>query len=214
MSLRAGRIRCTPALHPKPGQYLVASSPNRANPLPVTLFAAGEAGDELLIAPSLPEPWTVGTLLNIRGALGNGFRLPVTARRVALACFEDTPERLMSLATLALEQGAAVALYTPVIPAGLPAEVEVLPLEQAYEAAQWADYLALEFALPRLGAIRATLRLKVYEPVGCTAQALILVPMPCAHNGECGVCSVSTRAGWKFACVDGPVFDFNTLEAG
>jgi len=40
------------------------------------------------------------------------------------------------------------------------------------------------------------------------------VPMPCGGLGDCGLCAVDLKRGWKLACKDGPVFDLNELEGG
>ena len=46
----------------------------------------------------------------------------------------------------ALEQGAAVALFTNHPFPGLPSAVEVNPLEALEEALTWADYVVLDLA--------------------------------------------------------------------
>ena len=211
-NLRSGQITCPASMRPGPGQYLVASSADPAEPLPVVLFPSGIDGDELCLAPPLPRWWEVGMRVTLRGPLGNGFHLPPLAQRVALAAFDFTPDRLLPLAYQALSRHAAVALYTQSAPASLPKEVEVLPLDLLNEAPTWADYIALDLPHSDLAAARAALGLGLYARVPCPTQALILTPMPCSGLADCGVCAVYTPGGWRLTCSDGPVFDFNALE--
>ncbi len=232
----SGRIACPPGLRPRPGQYLVAASPDPGEPLPVVLFPSAIsplAGQAILeIAPPLPPAWVAGMQLALRGPLGSGFHMPPTARRVALACPEGAPYRLLPLAEQALNQRAAVAIYAQTAPAGLPEEVEVLPLDLLPAAPAWADFLALEASMSGslrsvVPPLRSALGLNAYQRPGCETQVLVMTAMPCCGLAECGICAVAisgavaTRGsgpargghgGWALACSDGPVFDFNVLE--
>lgn len=224
-----GRIACPPGLRPDPGQYLLAHAPGQDEALPTALFAAralslslsGDvAAGELELAPPLPSGWTAGTRLAVRGPLGRGFTLPVSARQVALVGLGVPPYRLLPLADLALAQGAAVALYARSLPDALPPEVEVLPLESLPEIVGWADYAAFDLAPGALAGIKKRMGLLPHTPLPVPAQVLVRVPMPCGGIAECGLCAVemvsrsSSRRGWKLACKEGPVFDFNELEGG
>ena len=209
----SGRITCPPGLRPAPGQYLVAASSDPFEALLVPLFPTGRQGEELCIAPPLPSHWTAGMRLTLRGPLGSGFRLPGSARRVALCALDAPPLRLLPVAWQALAQHAAVAVYTHSNPAGLPPEIEVLPLDLLPEAPSWADFLALDAPLAALPDLRARLALGPFSHPAALIQVLVMASMPCTGLGECGVCSVPTRAGWRLACSDGPVFDFNQLDS-
>jgi NAD(P)H-flavin reductase len=224
-----GRIECPPGLRPEPGQYLLAHAVGQDEAWPTALFAArtlslSQSGDvaagELELAPPLPPGWIAGARLAVRGPLGRGFRLPVTARQVALVGLGVPPYRLLPLADLALAQGAAVALYARSVPDGLPPEVEVLPLEVLPEVFGWADYAAFDLTPGAFSGIKKRLGLMPHTPLPVTAQVLVRVPMPCGGIAECGLCAVETasrsgsRHGWKLACKEGPVFDFNELEEG
>jgi NAD(P)H-flavin reductase len=227
-----GRMECPPGLRPAPGQYLLAHAVGHDEALPATLFAARTAslslsGDvaagALELAPPLPPGWTAGTRLSVRGPLGRGFSLPVSARQVALVGLDVPPYRLLPLADLALAQGAAVALYTQSVrsvPDGLPPEVEVLPLEALHDVVGWADYVAFDLAPGAISGIKQRFGLMPHTPLPMAAQVLVRVPMPCGGIAECGLCAVQTNArsgtrrGWKLACKEGPVFDLNDLEEG
>jgi len=163
-------------------------------------------------APPLPAVWSAGTQLHLRGPLGRGFRVPPNARRLALAALDGNPSRLMPLIEPALAARAAVAVYASFTPHDLPEEVEVLPLDMLPEAPAWADFLALEATISALPTIRERLGLKPFQHPACDVQVLVTTTMPCSGLAECGLCAVITRAGWKLACVDGPVFDFNQFE--
>jgi len=209
----SGRIECPANLQPAPGQYLLASSPDPTEPLPVPLFPAGlPEGAELPIAPPLPAHWTTGAPLQLRGPLGHGFSPPTTTRRFALAALDAPPELLFPLCQHAIRQGASVAFYTAAPPSCLPPEVEISPLELLPDALAWTDYLAAVFPRDCLPAFRRLAGLGVFDRFAIPAQALLLAPMPCGGLAECGVCAVRTTRGWQHVCSDGPVFDLNFLE--
>jgi hypothetical protein len=212
----SGKIICPVGLRPAPGQYLAASSPDPGDALPVILFPSrvetlnGQL--TISIAPPLPPGWTSGMQVALRGPLGRGFKLPSTARRVALASLDGHPLRLMPLMERALSQDAAVTLYASKPPAGLPEEVEVLQPDLLPEAPAWADFLALDVPIAGLGEVRDRLGLKVFQRPACQTQVLVLTAMPCSGLAECGICAVAMQHGWALACSDGPVFDFQQLE--
>jgi dihydroorotate dehydrogenase electron transfer subunit len=218
----SGVVECPPGLAPGPGQYLLAHAVGSTDPLPTVLFPSGllPSSAGLEVAPPLPPSWSAGTRLAVRGPLGHGFSLPASTRQVALVAAAGAPYPLLPLAGAALVQGAAVALYARQVPAGLPPEVEVLPLESLADALGWADYMAIQMLPGNLTALRHRFGLAPHTPLPIPAQALVMVPMPCGGVGECGICAVATRhpgtpsgrGGWKLACKDGPVFSFNELE--
>lgn len=210
----SGRIACPPGLRPAPGQYITAVGPDPFAPLPAVLFPTRYHEDEIDVAPPLPAGWEAGMTLTLRGPLGNGFRMPPTTRRMALARLDGPPARLMPLAAQALEKQAAVAIYTDTPPAGLSEDVEVLPLDMLPEAHSWADFLALEVPLQELASLPVRIGLQPYQRLACATQVLVITSMPCSGAGACGVCAVSTNHGWALACTDGPVFDFHQLEGG
>lgn len=208
----SGRICLPQGMSPAPGQYLIASGPDALEPLPVTIFPSRILPGVVIAVPPLPATWSAGMELHLRGPLGRGFRVPGSTRRLALAGLDGSPARLMPLIEPALEARAAVAVYARFTPRDLPEEVEVLPLDMLPEAPAWADFLAIETSSASLPTLRQQLGLKPFQRPACETQVLVTAPMPCSGMGECGVCAVSTSAGWKLACVDGPVFDFNLFE--
>lgn len=210
---QSGTITCPAALLPAPGQYLAASSPDPTSALPAVLFPSHIRSREIDIAAPLPPSWKIGQELTLRGPLGKGFHMLQTARRVALTSPEGAPDRLLPLAYQALAQNAAVTIYAQDAPAGLPPEVEILPLDLLPEASAWADFLALDISLAGLPRLRSWLGLAPHQRLACPAQVLAIAPMPCCGLAECGACAVRTRDGWALACSDGPVFDFNSLES-
>jgi hypothetical protein len=105
-----------------------------------------------------------------------------------------------------------VTLYCSFIPADLPVAVEILPLDLLPEALRWADFLAIETCLPGLAELPGRLKLPAGQASFCPTQVLVAADMPCGGTAECGVCSVRTRRGWRLACQDGPVFDYNQLD--
>jgi dihydroorotate dehydrogenase electron transfer subunit len=93
----------------------------------------------------------------------------------------------------------------------LPPEVEIQSVSALAEVARWADYVAIDVPRESLPGLRERLGFSEQAKVPFEAQVLVVTPMPCGGMGECGVCAVTVRRGWKMACKDGPVFDLNEL---
>jgi dihydroorotate dehydrogenase electron transfer subunit len=190
---------------PGPGQYLSCQRVSGdINILPVHLFRVLGDPDQLSLGP-IPEYWQPGDPLVCSPPQGHGFSLPSTARRVGLVPYQVSPIRLLALAGRALSQGAVVSLFTDSTPpidliSRVPSQVEVLPLSSLVNNPTWPDYLAVDLKRSALDHFSALFRPE------CEGDVLICTPMPCRGVGECSVCAVQTHHGWRFACVDGPVF--------
>ncbi len=216
---RAARIACPPTLVPAPGQYLMAAtSTNPDAALATPLFSAGACQAGFYAAPPLPAHWLPGTELKLRGPLGHGFSLPVSARKITLVAADGNCARILALLEPALAQKAAVLLLSDQPPNGLPTALEILPLSALPESIPWADYLAISLQRERLPEILSLLiydlkggyahQKSIAPRAGC-AQLLVETPMPCGGLAECGACAVELRTstGFQLACKDGPVFD-------
>jgi hypothetical protein len=214
----AGRLNLPAGLAPAAGQYLAAYAPEDSLPaLAQPLFLMGAVPGGMLAAPPFPSTWQPGLELELRGPLGRGFRLPLSAQHVGLVALGASPARLLPLADLALAQGRAVTLFCDLSGAGiswrsLPAALEISPLALLREALAWADYLALDIPIQRLPERNALVGLRAGERLSCAAEVLVDVAMPCTGLASCGACAVRTRRGWLLACEDGPVFDWDRLE--
>ena len=205
----AGRIRCAPTLIPAPGQYLLARMEHETDaPLAFPIFSAGLCAGGFTPAHPLPPNWLPGAQLNIRGPFGKGFKLPPTARFVALAAFGQNTTRLLGLMENALAQNTAIVLLAHTSPEGLSAAVEISPLSSLPDITRWADYIAIDAPRSLLSPLTASLARSGYRNDG---QILIETSIPCGGLGECAVCAVHLRKGFKLACKDGPVFDIQLL---
>ena len=208
----AAWIACPAGAIPDPGQYLLAWSPADGEAaLGAALFLGQKTEQAFLAAPPIPRSWEPGTALSLRGPLGQGFHLPPTTRRLALAAVGASAARLLPLIPPFLAQDTAVTLFTGARLPALPAELEVYPLQELPGAIAWADFLALDLPLESLPQLRPILGLSPGERLACPAQALVVTGMPCAGLAECGACAVPGRRNWKLACKDGPVFDLNEM---
>lgn len=206
-------IDCESKLIPAPGQYLLGRSlSDTHSPLACCLFPAELASSGFWAASPLPYSWLPGIALELRGVLGHGFSGFSNARRIALASISKDSSRLLPIVHQASHHGAAVTLFAdPPLPS-LPTWLEIYPLTSLPELIHWPDYLALDLPLEELEQLRSHLGLRSDQVLPCPAQALVWTPMPCAGVAECGACAVPALRGWKLACLDGPVFDLNSID--
>ncbi len=216
--LPAAYISCPTRLIPAPGAYLLAHKPGSDSALASAVFAARAftestkmGANSFLIAPPVPDSWTPGARLYLRGPLGHGFNIPASARRIALVSFDSSPRRLLALLDKAFKQEAAVTLVNERPLEDLPFQVEVQPLRAMLEVCDWADYLAFDAARESLPRLKQNLETIGLHKIRGEAQILIRTPMPCGGLAECGVCIVELKKGPQLACVDGPVFDLKSV---
>ena len=212
-SERAGVLDIPEKYWPDPGQYLACQRvDDSAEPLTTQLFHT--IGDEgVLNLSPIPESWQPGDQLLVGPAQGNGFSMPEVARRVALLPYKVTQTRLLSLVRKALVQNASISLFVENIPMAeimrrLPSVVEVNPISELLENLDWPDFLAVDLERADLEEFSG---LFSQEHPNLDGQVLIRTPMPCRGLAECGICSVRTKKGWQYACIDGPVFPLKEI---
>lgn len=208
---RQARIACPAELVPSPGQYLLGGTVSSSDPLPVSLFSTDSSPGGFITTAPVPESWTPGTELNLRGPLGHGFLLHPSARRVALVPFDDSFARLRGLIRPGLAQGAAVVLLSDSDGENLPDEVEVQPISTLGDILSWADYIAVNVTRENLLGLMERFGKMNQSSVKREAQVLVNTPVPCGGVAECGVCAVALRTGWRLVCKDGPVFGLGEI---
>jgi dihydroorotate dehydrogenase electron transfer subunit len=218
---RAAQVDCGPKILPKAGQYLWACNPNEPDAvLGCSLFPVGLPpsieNTSSVIPVSLgpiPRTWHPGTILELRGPLGQGFNLPPAVNSLGLIALGETAGRLLPLIPLALSQNADIAIFSDAPLPSLPPVIEIRSLRAIPEAIAWADFLAIDSPLENIPQLREILQLAPHDFLPCPAQVLVTTPMPCAGIGECGVCAVQKqKKGYALACKDGPVFNLNQLN--
>jgi hypothetical protein len=207
----SARIDCPPELIPNPGQYLLAHAVASDSPIADSVFYSHSSPNGFIAAAPIPNLWTPGTSLNLRGPLGHGFVIPAFARKIALLAFDDSPARLLGVIPLALKQGAEVVLLCNSTVNDLPEVVEVQPLQAMQEILHWADFAAIDAARENLNQLKEKMGEGNQAKARCEAQVLIRTQMSCGALAECGVCAVVIHHQWKMACKDGPVFDWKEL---
>src|SRR5512138_624307 len=90
------QVACPETLIPAPGQYLLASDASDS-PLPVPIFYTDSAPESGNMAPwrhfiasaSANVDWKPGDVLSLRGPLGRGFAVPLSAHNIGLVAFDD-----------------------------------------------------------------------------------------------------------------------------
>ncbi len=206
----AARLVCAAGLIPAPGQYMLAHAAGSDAALATVVFAARTFPDGFLTASPIPSTWAPGTRLHLRGPLGHGFVLPVTARRIALVAFQCPPRTLLSLLDVKGVADNSIVLVSDQIPDDLPLHVEAQPINALRETCRWADYIAFDLprgALPKLKEMIQAER----SLIKAEAQVLVRTPMPCGALAACGICTVEAGRARLLACEDGPVFDLRQL---
>lgn len=208
-----GVLDLLPQLLPAAGQYLPCQRLTGGSEILVTpLFRVIGSEGSLSVGP-LPSEWLPGDILSYLHPQGNGFKLPRSARRVALVAFGVSPIRLLPLAPAALEQGASVSLFCDPNPSSdilnwVSSQVEVAPLAALFSNLDWPDYLALDVPRSQLNPFFSRFP---QDDLHLEGQVLVQTPMPCRGLAECGVCAVRTEHGFRLACVDGPVFSIKEI---
>jgi NAD(P)H-flavin reductase len=208
--LRVARVSCPGNLIPAPGQYLLASDASDS-PLPVSLFYTDSAPAGFIAAAPVPDSWSLQAEIKLRGPLGHGFTLPISARKLGLVAFDNSPMRLHGLIQPALYQDAAVVLICNSTADNLPDEVEVLPLSALSEIIAWADTVMFDVVRENLPELRERVEALNQIPALKEAQVLVRTPVPCGGVAECGICAVTVKSSWRMACKDGPVFTLREL---
>ena len=201
-----------------PGQYVQLWRSLGETALPLTAYATSLSDKGQFSVDVLLPNWMPGDEIFLYGPLGHGFSLPPGVKFVALACPDGNPLRLLPLAHQALAQGAAVTLFidqstiTDTLVTDLPLEIEVQPMSALPGALQWSDHIALDLEITELSFLDSLLGLDhPAKKLPCHGQVLIRVAMSCAGKAICGICTVHTRHGLRYACEDGPVFDLEEL---
>jgi NAD(P)H-flavin reductase len=193
----------------QPGQYFLGITPLQAEALGQVFYPLEVAERFLTLSPMYGGKWFAGQAINLRGPLGNGFRVPASAERIGLIGYGQSKlASLIPLAKTFLVAGKEVALVTDLPVQGLPMALEILPTEQAAEVAGWADALAI-CAQPK--DIPELMRVFNKEASRKSVEVLLQTEMPCAGVAACGVCAVLTKKGWQHVCKEGPVFSLADL---
>lgn len=206
------RFDLPPGMIPAAGEYLLGCGVDGSEILPVVLYLTQAGEDGSVFYGDIPQQWTPGVKVWLRGPAGKGFRLPAQARKVALGSLSGQFSPLLPVAQQAIDQSAAVSLFCERMPQILPSEVEALPLEALADAWSWADYAAFEAKIEQIDQIGRLLALKGTSRPPFLAEILILSPFACAGAADCGVCAVKTGGRYRLCCKDGPVFDLHALE--
>ena len=207
-SERAGLLDLSQKYWPEPGQYLPCQRLSGAPEVLTThLFRVFGFEDAPTLAP-LPPDWLPGDNLAVLPPMGKGFEIADEAQRIALLAFKVSPTRILTLVQAALAKNASVALFCDPRPTGdifdrIPPAVEVATVSDLQENLDWPDFLVVDLERPSLETFSSLMGEKATHMDG---QVLVRTAMPCRGLGECGVCAVRTRHGWRLACVDGPVF--------
>jgi dihydroorotate dehydrogenase electron transfer subunit len=110
----------------------------------------------------------------------------------------------MPLVDDAIDGDLAIAAYSDRPLPALPAEVEIGA--SPGELVKWADYIAVDVQSSLIASLRELLGGEIR--FAAEVEMLVDMALPCGL-GICGACAALSRNGWKLACQDGPVFQWN-----
>jgi hypothetical protein len=200
----AGRVRCTQAMTPAPGQFVMAilrgdNATHRIPLFPSSIHADGFS------STMLPERWRPGDQLDLLGPFGTGFSPPGSARRWLVASTLERCHTLQPLIEAGLERDLELAYWGQGIPALDPSVEIIVELEDGLE---WADYAACETGRGTLTALDAIWSGSEHR---AEIQVLLISDLVCGF-GACQACATAHARGYKLACVDGPVFEAHELD--
>jgi hypothetical protein len=204
-------LHCPDRAIPAPGRYVMAWQPYDLNaPLATPLFASSYRDSGFLAVADGDIPWEPGDLLQLRGPLGHGFKIPSSTRKLALGVFNSCVARLLPLIEDGLKKDVSIALFMDGPLPELSKEVEIHPLSVWQDALLWADFLTLE--LPLGMDLRSVLGLQNdLGYLGPPGQVLYFAQMPCGGLADCGVCALGKGRNWKMVCKEGPVFNIGEI---
>jgi hypothetical protein len=205
-------ITCPDEFIPEPGQYMLAAEQGAIRSTPLIPSGRWKHGFVAALPPR--EIWKPGTDLTLFGPLGNGFNLPGDVLRLAMIALGRTNSHLLPLMRKINSSYSSVTLFSDVLPADLPPDVEVYPLQDFSESIDWADFFVVDMPLIALGDLDAMFSQPSFNLSGLRGQVLVQSEMPCCGLGKCGVCAVKVKRTWKLACEDGPVFELSGLLKG
>lgn len=205
------QIECASDLIPSAGQYVLAHKPASVSPLAVPLFLASTSPSGFRCAPPIPVDWKPSDVINLRGPLGHGFSIPLSARKIALIAYEESFFRLQGLIPLALKQNAEIVLLSDAKEIDLPEIIEIQPIQSLNEILSWADYVAIDIVRENLNQLKEKLGKQDQTKNKFEVQILIHTSMPCGSVAECGICALSLSHEWKMICKEGPVFNLKDI---
>lgn len=194
----------------QPGQYYKANHSQLPSILPSTIFPIEINENGYLKIDNIPKTWQPGDIIQIWGPLGSGFSVPAMINSLGILSYENDPIRLLSLIALPGLQKVRVTLFCDELDTSLlsrlPVRVEILPLSAITDLKGELDFLAIEVELKHIKLLKESLLYPAKIWAELPGQVLVLTEMPCSGMGDCRVCAIKTKNGWKRACKDGPVF--------
>jgi hypothetical protein len=205
-------ITCPDEFIPGPGQYMLAAEQGAIQP--TALIPTGRWKHGFVAALPPRELWKPGTTLTLFGPLGNGFNLPGDVQRLAMIALGRTNSHLLPLMREFNSLQSSFTLFSDVLPADLPPDVEVYPLQDFSESIGWADFFVVDMPITALGTLDAMFSQPLVKMSGLRGQVLVQSEMPCCGLGKCGVCAIKVKRSWKLICEDGPVFELAGLLKG
>jgi hypothetical protein len=202
------QISCAPEDTPLPGQPLLAVRTDGGQAYRHTLFPIRISPGRVLTDGPPMTTWRLGDSLDLFGSIGAGFTPLARSNKWLLISYGANALRLMPLMKAGVDSGAAISMIMDLPHPGIPPQVEVNP--DPREAFTWADYIAIEISFDMLATLPDLLPLPAREVPPNQVQVLVTLPMPCGM-GTCSACMMKTQSGWKYACIDGPVFSLQDL---
>ncbi len=211
----------TPELAMRPGQFALVRDPVSYDPYlrrTAWFYHGAEARVELTMRADDPlvRRTHVGDALDLLAPLGRPIEFASTAQHLLLLGASHRVAPLIAVAAHAVAQNRAVTLSMSgeAFPAHLlPPEVEYRSEETpSAELFAWADAIVASGPEDGYRRIAEMARATRYRLEPGFLRVLVDIPMPCG-TGACCACAVPLGGqSVRWACTDGPVFDWLELE--
>jgi hypothetical protein len=192
----------------KPGQFLLASnSVLDTHLVPVYLFSL--RGD---IYFSFPEEssWDIGSVLNIRGPIGDGFVDINLFQNILLINFESSHHTLNALMEIGIMNKKNIAYFSEKKEFQIPPTVELVAPNLLSETIHWADFIGIEIHRENLSKYHEFFQQIEKQRTHC--ELMVFCPILCSGKSDCMICSLKTKKGWIKTCQQGQIINLNQLE--
>ncbi len=193
----------------KPGQILYIFQPDSDDHI-IPLTYVKHENNQSWFTSATSIQWQIGKNILVRGPIGNGFHPIGRYGKILFIVPGGLIGSLQPLIDIAIQTQKSVAISSKNNNWQIHPEVEIISIEDIDFAISWADFIYLECARNELENFPDIInKIKHHRT---TSEIFIYSPVLCGGNGDCMVCTVHTKSGFRRICKDGPILPIEELE--